>query len=355
MTWPFGKSSKSFLGIDIGTSNIKVVELSGYGKQVKLKNYGCLSIPSAPSIYSRKKRKKTALFSSKRSAELLGDLLKEMKVKSSKAVFSIPDFSTLFINFNLPSMKESELSEAVRFEARHRVPLPISEVTLNWVVTRGSLLKGEEEKIEILLVVVPNSIIDQYIEIAEICNIELLSLEAEVFGLQRALVGEKEETSCLVDIGAYSTTCSIIDKRVLKISHSFDISGNDFTERISKSLNLDYDEARALKYNQGLTSSRRDVSEVLEPLFDTILGEIKRVIDIFYEKEGREVQSFILAGGSAALPGLKKYFSEALDLPMKIAFPFADMVYPSILERELRKIGPELCIATGMALKSLKD
>src|SRR3989344_1376468 len=123
---------QSFLGIDIGTSYLKVVELSKWGERISFKNYGELK---ASLLYDKPFRtfeKNTLLLSSLDIARALRAIFEEAKMKSRKGVFSIPDFSSFFTNFELPPMSKSELAEAVQFEARKHVPLPISEVTFDW-------------------------------------------------------------------------------------------------------------------------------------------------------------------------------------------------------------------------------
>ena len=137
-------------------------------------------------------------------------------------------------------------------------------------------------------------------------------------------------------------------------SHSFDIAGNDLTNKISKTLGVDYKTAEDLKQREGLLRGEEGLGRVLKPLLEIIANEIRKTAQIFYDKEGRPIESFILAGSSGFLPGLKDYFSETLGTRVKIAFPFANMLYPSVLEEELRRIGPGFSIATGLALRGLE-
>lgn len=355
MIWPFKERSTSVLGIDIGTSVIRAVELAKHGEQEKLQNYGFVSLSPFYEKPTKRIKKGTLLLSSKKIAEILGLILKKAGIQTKQAVFSIPDFATFFTSFTLPSMSAEEIPQAVRFEARRHVPLPLSEVTLDWMVTSGTYSDEKKGRLEILLVVVPNITINQYTMIAEFCGLELLSLEAEVFGLLRSLVRSNGETTmALIDIGAQSTTCSIVDEGKIKLSHSFDVAGNDLTERLSKSLDLDYKTAETLKENEGLIDGENKTRDVLISLLNLILSEIEKVVESFYQQEGKEVQTYILAGGSALLPGLKEYFAEFLKKEVKIADPFVNMVYPAILEENLKRIGPGFSVATGMALKALK-
>jgi type IV pilus assembly protein PilM len=185
--------------------------------------------------------------------------------------------------------------------------------------------------------------------------LKLKALEAEVFGLAKALVKEGERAVLiLVDIGAQSTTVSVVDQKILKISHSFDMAGNEFTQALVKSLDIDYSKAEKLKREQGIVSSSENTRKVLLPLIDLILAEINKISRSYYQSTGKEIKKIFLAGGSARLPGLIEYFSENLDVPIEIANPFSEIFSPPILEQTLKEIGPRYIIAVGMALRGLE-
>lgn len=345
---PFKIITRSSLGIDIGSSSIKVVELSKSGKRVKLENY-------AETQASREKPFRTLeetipLLSSQEIAKNIKFILEQAKIKTKKTILTIPDFSSFFTWFDLPAMSKEEIPEAVRYEARQHIPSPLSEVTLDW-----QIMEEEEKgkKIKILLVAVPNEFVEQYSMISTLAHLELKALEAEVFALARSSLANENKTIVLVDIGARSTTCSVIDNGVLKRSYSFDISGNELTQVISKSLCLDYLKAEELKKNYGILKGR-DTREILIPIIDLILTEIKKVIENFYQSETKTVQKVILGGGTALLPGLKEYFEDDLKKEVKIANPFFGISYPPVLEKTLKEIGPSYAIAVGAALKGLE-
>lgn len=349
--WPFSAGGRSVLGIDIGSSAIRVVELSKHGDQEKLQNYGRLTLPMREPRYFGEAKKGELAFSTKQIAAMLLKLIEETKVKGTSASFSIPDFSSLFTTFELPPMKREEAAEAVRFEARQRVPLPISEVTLDWLKIGGDYAPRGKGGVEILLVVVPNRVIDRYTRIADLCGLDLYGIEAEVFGLQRSLLRNGRGVICMVDIGAQSTTANIVDEGVLKLSHSFDVAGNSLTARVKDVFKVSYREAEVVKANRGLMDER--LEKVLPPLLGKITSEVEKAGDRFYNKKGKEVEKYIFAGATASLPGFKDFLLDRFEVEVDIAFPFEGMVYPPILENEVRKIGPGFSIATGMAIKSL--
>jgi len=346
---------KKFLGVDIGTSFVKIAEISRFGNRKKLENYGFMP---ASVLYDKKFRtfeKSTLLLSSKDIAKAIVAIMEEAQVKTRQVIFSIPDFSTFFTNFELPSMSKEELQQAVRYEARQHVPLPLGEVTLDWQVIEGRTTDERKTNLKILLVAVPNEVINQYREIADLANLELFALEAEAFSLLRGIISEDEKKNvAIIDIGAQSTTCNIVEKKVLKISHSFDMGGNEFAKIISKGLNLEYPQAREFKQKYGISGEREEVKQVLLPLIDMILMEVQKIFDNFYRQGGKEVEKVILAGGVALLPGLKEYFAENLKKETEIANPFSSLFYPPILESTLKKIGPSYAIAVGAALRGLE-
>lgn len=357
-------SAKKFLGIDIGTSALKIIELSKRGERKRLENYGEIQ---AKSLYEKPFRtfeKSTLLLSSQDIAKGIKAVLEEAKIKTKECVFSIPDFSSFFTTFELPPMTKEELPQAVRYEARQHIPLPLGEVALDWQIIEGEADASQKKtKLQILLVAVPNEIINQYKEIAQLCNLQLLALEAEVFGLIRALVpNDNKKIISLIDMGAQSTTCSIVAKKVLKESHSFDLAGNELTDRIAKSLSVDYTTAKNFKekyglensplpYTEGMAYPQTTIKEVIQPLADTILREIERIVRNY---PGQEIEKFIIAGGEALLPGIKEYFVQYLKKEVEIANPFSDIFYSPVLEKSLKEMGPSYAIAVGMALRGLE-
>lgn len=355
-----GLIPQKFVGIDIGTSSIKVVEMSSWAGRKNLENYGEVL---AEALYKKPFRtfeKSTLLLSNKDISRAIKAIMEEADIKSHRVAFSIPDFSTFFTTFELPPMSEEEIPQAVKTEAKRYVPLPLGEVILDWQLINKPK-RNKTENLKILLVAVPNEVIDQYQRIATNLELKLSALEAEVFGLVRSLIRKEEKgVIALVDIGARSTSCSIIEKRVLKVSRSFDISGDNLTERVSKGLSLGYKVAEELKKKYGISTSPEEgegnnVREILIPLIDLVVREIDKIFMSFHLKEKKEVEKIILAGGTAFLPGLLEYFRDYFTKKeVVIANPFSKIFFPPILEKTLKEMGPSYAIAVGMALRGVE-
>lgn len=355
MVWPFFRRiPKKCLGIDIGTSAIKIVELSKTREKVTLENYGEMIIRNVNEKSFRIFERSTLLLSNKDIAETINNILAKAQIGVRDAFFSIPDFSSFFTFFELPPMNEKELISAVRFEARQHIPIPLSEVTLDWSIIENEVPGKKKSKLKILLVAIPHEVVNQYQAIAKLCQVRPLSLEAEVFGLVRSLIKNKKSIIGVADIGAQSTTFNIVENGKLKITHSFDISGNELTRIVSKSLNIGYNEAEELKRKHGIKTPEMPISRILTPLIDLLCGEINKISRNFYQTEGREVEKIILAGGLALLPGLNEYLSKWFKKPVETANPFADILCPPALEEILKEMGPAYAIAIGTALRGFE-
>ncbi len=356
---PFGFIlPQKFLGVDVGTSSVKIVEVSKAGNRKKLENYGEV----AASVFYEKPfrtfQKSTLLLSDEEIAKGIKGIIEEAGIKTKDAVFSIPDFSSFFTSFRLPPMTKKELPQAIKYEARQHIPIPLAEVSLDWKIIESKAIDKDKISFKVLLVAVPNEVINQYQKIAKISGLNIFALEAEVFSLIRALVekGDKK-TTAVIDIGVQSTTCSIVDNEILKMSHSFEMSDNNLNSVLSKSLNVNLVEAEKVKKEHGLKNSEDNkVREILSPLVDIILSEVKDILRSFNLQEKKEVEKIIIAGGAASTPGLKEYFQNFFQKKeIVIGNPFLNMAYSPVLKDTLYEIAPSFAIAVGAGLRGLHE
>ncbi len=361
MSWNiFRRHPKKFLGIDIGTSSIRVVEVGKKGQTLQLENYGEIKTPFIKKRPFRIFEKNILSLSERDTAQAIRSINLEAGIQTKDANFSVPDFCSFFTTLELPSMSKEKIFQAIRYQIRPYIPLPLSEVTLDWTITEGEISKTP---LKVLVVAIPNHDIEQYKTIAHFANLTLRFLEPEVFALARSSIKDKlgEKIIALIDMGARSTTCSIVEKRIVKISHSFNIGGNDLTEVIAESLNIGYNKAEEMKRRYGLAfvngeqeEASKDIKKVLTPLVDSVLEEVKRTFRDFYRVEGKEVEKIVLAGGVMLSSGLKEYFSTGLKKEVVITKPFSNILYPSILRQTLMKLGPSYAISVGLASKGFQ-
>ena len=358
--FPFKIFSRRFLGVDVGTFSIKVVEISQHGDRKKLENYGELKASAFYKEAFRTFEKNTLSLSGLDVSRGIKAVIEETGIITNKAIFSLPDFSTFYTTLALPQMPKKEFPQAIQFEAQRYIPLSLSEVTLDWQMIEDK--SDKDGKVKILLIAVPNRDVEQYKKVAADSHLGLISLEAEALGLTRALTRKDDKNViCLIDIGAQSTTINIIEKGILRISYSFEMSGNELTHRVEKSLNVGFKEAEKLKEKHGILTAtqKKEASQILIPLIDMILIEVEKVSGSLLQKEKKTINEVILAGGTARLPGLKEYLASQFSnrekkMVIKIADPFSDIYCPPLLEETLKEIGPSYAVAVGAALKGFE-
>ncbi len=346
-----GIFSKKSLGIDVGASSIKIVELSSSGKKIKLENYIEFKLPQTEDSVKTFHGESLLLLTDD-TAQILQAVLKKAQIKQKKASFAIPDFSSFFTTFDLPPMSETEVKQAVEFEARHHIPIPLSEVTFDWqVIEKEQMSSGV--KLKILLVAVPNSVLKNYQRMAQLAQVEIKGIEAEVFGLIRSSFPKgkfQKAPSCMVDIGWQSTTVSIVEDEKLKQSFSFDVSGTSLTKDLSEALQISLSEAENLKQRFGLDPQREDVSKILLSRIESLAIEIEKVCQNFHREEGKKIDHLILSGGTAALFGLEEYFETRIKMKVKKAKPFSEIDFNPLLQKRLDQIGPSFSVAVGTAM-----
>lgn len=344
---------KKMVGVDIATSSIKVVELSRWGQGKTLENYGEIKSSSLYKESFRKQEKGSYLLSNYFVSRAIRAVLDEAKIRTKAAIFSIPDFSTFCTSFELPPMDAKELKDAVYYNASQYIPLPITETTLDWKLIEG--VPGEKQSaLKIFLVAIPNQIIHDYQEVARLAGLELYAVEAETLGLVRSLVKENKNCLCIVDIGMQSTTISIVYRKNLRKSYSFNFSGAQLAYSLSSALGIGHEEAEELKNREGLASLKEEISKTLYLLVDSLVIEVKNVIADFYQQEGKDIDEIYLTGGTSGLPGLKEYFAEVLKKKVEIPNCFSELLYPPILNQILDKMAASFSVATGVALGGLE-
>ena len=207
--WPFSRKARRQLGVDVGTSSVKVVELERENEHLKLANYGI--VDGSDFFRETLDGSNTPLglkMSENDVAGVLKRLLESAHIKTRSAVMSIPIFSSFLTVMDLPNLSAKELESAVPFEARSYIPVPLAEVVLDWLIIPADSASSElvsttseqkRNKIAILLIAVPKEVISKYQRIAAAAGLELKALESESFSLARSLVGADQGTVMLVD------------------------------------------------------------------------------------------------------------------------------------------------------------
>lgn len=347
----FGKSPKSYLGVDIGTLSIKVVELSNENNRPKLENYAILT------NYNLVENPVQKVFGGE-AALMLRRILKESEISAKEINMSMPIFSSFLTIMELPQMPEPEIASAIQFEAKKYIPVPLESVLVDWSIIRsgGAVPPDQAGKISVLLIAIPKDLVNEYTNIARDSDLKLINLELETMAAARALIGNDPVPAVLIDMGSRDTTISIVDGGHVQISHSIETSGEDLTGVLAKSLNISWRRAEELKKEQGLTimDNNSQIGGVLNPLLDVISNSIKNIIDLYFRKTNKKPEKIIIYGGASKMPGFPEYLKNSIGLDILTGNPFGKIMYNERLKPIIEKTGHEFTIAAGLALKAIQ-
>lgn len=347
----FGRPKASFVGIDIGTEAAKVVQLRKDQERAVLETYGELK--------TARYFKKTSgagggflKFLDQDIADMLKDVLLESNVTTDQAILGIPSISSFITVIDLPLISREEAKDAVPFEARRYIPIPLAEVSMDWeVIEEDEALK----RMKILIAVVPNEVVSKYKRIGELTKLDIQGFEIESFSLVRSLVGRDRGVVAVVHLGAQTTSVTIADNRVVRSSTNIGRGSHEVTLSLARSLGIDEERAEAMKKEVGLSTKpeEKEIVDIMTPVVDKLFGEIERIFAVYNRANIRKVERIILAGGGSSLGGLVDYVSKKIGLETALGNPFALTVYPAFMQPILKDIGPGFGVAAGLALRPI--
>ncbi len=350
------------LGIDIGSSSIKIVQLKKQNGKAVLETYGEIALgPYASTDLGR-----ATVLSPEKLSEAVKDLLKEANTTTLNSGLSISIGSSFIVFMKMPTSEQNNFTEMVPIEARKYIPVPISEVTLDWWAipkdekTVSEFQNGqkveEDKNTEILLIVINNDALNKNREIQKLVGLQTTFSEVEIFSCMRAALEPNIVPQVIMDFGAASTKVFIVERGILKASHVINRGSQDITLSISKSMGISFEEAEKIKIKEGiLGSTKNSVSEISSITIDYILSETGRFIMNYYKKSNNKIGKIVLTGGGALLKGLKEKAQNSFETPVEVADPFSKVEYPAFLEEVLKNAGPEFTVAIGLAIRKLQE
>ncbi len=361
----FSKEVKSVLGVDIGTSSVKVVQLRREKGRVILETYGAIALgPYAGVEIGRA----TALPADK-IAEALKDVIREANVTTKDAAVSIPYSSSLVSIIRLPATVEKQLAQVVPIEARKYIPVPINEVLLDWFVVSDAK-NTPDGKLEVLLVAIHNDTIAKFRSVASDAQLTPGFFEIEVFSSVRAALDHGLAPVAVVDVGAATTKFYVVERGLIRESHIINHGGQDLTLNASRALGLSVLQAEERKRKYGLTGegpaatagselppgvAGADLKRSLELSLSPMINELTRTITSWETRTKTSLNGLVLTGGGATLRGLKDFMQSKVSTQIRLADPFGKTQAPAFLENILKEAGPEFAVAVGLALRRLQE
>lgn len=352
-------SNKEALGIDIGSSSIKVVQLKKKGGKAVLQTYGVISLGP----YAKNDLGVVTNLRNDDLAKALIDVMRESNVTAKSTITSIPSLSSLIFTITLPSqVSDDQLAKIIPMEARKYIPVPISEVTLDWSVIPSELSyesnsnskDQNQSKVEILIIAIHNDTLDRYKDVLKKAGANTNSFEMEIFSNVRSSFPNDFNPILLIDFGASKTKISIIEGGIVRVFHVVNRGSQDISKNISQALGITFKEAEGLKRSVGLDASvDPKVKEIVELSIDYIFSDINSVVLAYEKKYNKNINKVVLVGGGSMLKGLLEKAKENFKTEVTYSNPFSKTEFPAFLSNTLELSGPEFSVAVGLALRQL--
>lgn len=348
------KRSTSVVGVDVGSSSLKVVQLRRDGETAVLETYGELALgPYAGGDVGQA----TALPADK-IAETLRDLLREASVTTTDAGISIPFSRSLLTLITLPRRDDPEEQRTmVELEARKYIPVPISEVQLDWFVLPEPLPEGARpsDKMKVLVVAVHTDELKLLESVVSGAQLAASFYEIEIFSTIRSVVDEPVEPVLVLDIGASATKVYVVEHGVVAFSHNIPNGGQDVTRTIATAHGLSVAQAESLKKQFGFGKTEKYDRSTIEIVFSRIFDEARRALAQYETTNQKSVSHLVLTGGGGVTRELEAYAKQFFAIDVVLADPFKKTEAPAFMRPMLAEIGPEFAVAVGLALRKLEE
>lgn len=368
----------SVVGVDIGSSFIKVVQIKKKDGKAVLETYGEIALGPYADLEIGQS---TALAPDKIS-EALKDLFRESGVTTKNAALSIPLKSSLLSVIKVPRLdSEKEINEMVPIEARKYIPVPISEVSLDWWIIPkneskrsgsedASEAEGDKEKegkksamgqkketMEVMVVAIHNETVSNYQEIVRMVGLTGVFFELEIFSAIRSTLGHGMSGVLLVDIGSSSTKLVIVEYGVARFSHIINKGSQNVSTTISKSMSVSFARAEEMKKKLGIDAVKESKfsPDVIDLSIESVFSETNSTLLEYQRRYNSSIGKTILTGGGSLLKGLPEIANKNIDTEIIFGDPFSKIEAPAFLETILKEAGPEFSVAVGIALRKLQE
>ena len=346
----FGRKRKQLLGLDLSSSSVKLIELSRSGGRFKVEAYRVLPLPTNAVV--EKNIKDVAAV-----ADTIKRVVAAAKTGTRDAAVAVAGSAVITKMIDMPTgLGELGLENQIAAEADQYVPYPLDEVALDYEVLGPSATNPDQ--IEVMLAACRRENVDTRIAALEMAGLHPRVVDVEVFAVERAfrLISEQfedigDQVVAIADIGATMLTLSVlIDGKTLYTREQL-FGGKQVTEEIQRRYGLSMEEAGQAKRQGGLPEDYE--TEILQPFKEALVQQIQRSLQFFFSSsQYNYVDHLVLAGGVAAMPGLRREVEDKLGLPTTIANPFANMaIGGGVNAVALASDAPAMLIATGLALR----
>ena len=346
------KRGTSMVGVDIGSSSVKAVELQGKGSDLQLLNLGFETL-QADSVVDGQIMELNAV------SNAISSIFNEHKIKTTKVAAGVNGHSVIVKNIVLPQMTEDELQESFAWHAEEHIPFDISDVNLDYHVMNRS-----DDAIHVLLAACKRDKVANLKQAIQLAGKQPSVVDVDAFALQNCYELNYEprpgHVVALLNIGASTTNINILNGVRSVFTRDASFGGNQYTSLLQKEMGLTFDQAESVKRGmpppEGI--EQRDISPILDTVSDILALEIQKTMDFYratVEEGESAVEKILVSGGGSKLKGLVEFLSKRFEVPVEMFDPFRKIKVDSrgFDPEYMREIVPEMAIAVGLALRGV--
>lgn len=351
----FGRS-KELVGLDIGDSSIKVVELKQVGRS---RGWEVVSIANEP--LPQEAIVEGTIMDAGLVVDTLRRIWDQKKIRTRKVATSLSGNSVIIRRINLPAMSEAELAEQIHWEAEQYIPFNIAEVSLDYLVL-DEAASGEDENMDVILVAARKEKIEDYTSVIRQAGLEPTVVDVGTFAALTCFEANYSDampsSAALIDIGASVTSIAIVQDGVSVFWRDIPTGGNQYTDALQRELNLSRDQAEAAKRREAVEGVSTDqVEEILGSVNDDLCHEIQRTVDFVKAFAGSErpLEAIVMSGGGSKLPGLTEVLNQTFGANVEVLDAFRNVNLPPRLATEFSGTGPDVAVASGLAMRKDND
>ncbi len=360
---------KGYLGIDIGSSTAKIVQLSREGSEFVLDTYGEMDLGP----YGDRDAKHTVKLTETQMSTVIHDLLQAVDAQARRAAIAVPLSASLTRVIDLPKREAHQMDKIITTEAKPYIPVPIETVIVNWFMlseeapVETSIHALEEkkpdviEKEKVMIIATEKDVVHAYGNMANTVGLAVEFLEVEFFSAARATMNAAMGPALLIDLGASATKYYAMNGHGIVVNtHTIPTAGEAVTEAIMKEFEWSFEKAEAAKRAVGFGAPKE-----FSAYDASVTNVIKtKMLDVFFEatkfiqeteKDGLDIHKVVLLGGGASMPGIAAALHEHCKFEVVPAQPFAYARGPIILEDVFQEVGPKFAVAMGLALRAITE
>jgi len=350
-------SKKSMVGLDIGSSCVKAVELTPKGKrgEFELTHLGVAKLPAEAIVQG-------AFLNSGAIADAVRQAIENGKIKSKHVAAAVCGHSVIVKKVSLPTMTREELEEQIRWEAEQYIPFDVNEVNLDFQIMDSN---GTEGQMDVLLVAAKKDLIDDYVQVINEAGLTPATIDVAAFAVENVFEAnydiKPDEVVALVNIGAQVVNINIVAEGVPAFTRDITTAGNQYTEEIQKALSISFDEAERIKLGESGSGESRDVvpaevEQAMRNVTETVIGEISRSLDFFAATTAdSRIERVVLSGGGSKVAGFEAAFREKTGLTVETLNPLKRIQPHSKLDPQmLEDLAPMLGVGIGLAMRRVE-